>query len=477
MILEQMISEFNVKRFSSQFRFGAATAAAQIEGAVLEDGRGLSIWDMFAHTPGKIFRDQTPDMACDHYHQLEWDLGLMAELGLDSYRFSIAWSRVMPRGFGRVETLGLDFYERLVDGLLARGITPMATLYHWDLPFELQERGGWPERDTAWRFADYTEVVLNRLGDRLPLICTINEPYCICMNGHLYGTHAPGVKNMRLCHEAAATVMLAHGLAMERIRALAPKAEAGIVMNTTLARPASDSDEDKLAARLRMDWENGLFLEPMFKGQYPESFHQYVPETIPNVTDAEFKIMQAPTDFFGLNYYWPTYMKYDEKGTEQLPGSKTFAGLNKGNRGWPCVMVPPPQGKRRTSMDWMWCVAPEGLTELLVGLKEQYAIENFYITENGSAWTDSVERDGTIRDPERQIFMLEHLNAVADAIEQGVNVKGYYHWSLMDNFEWSYGYRPRFGLYYTDYDSRTRLIKESGKLYRKLINDHREQMR
>lgn len=453
-----MLSQtLDVRRFPKEFLWGVATASYQIEGAVWENGRGCSIWDTYTRTPGKVYESRNADVACDHYHRWEEDLDLMKVMGLTSYRFSVAWPRIYPEGTGRIEPRGLDFYDRLIDGVLKRGMVPMATLYHWDLPQELEDRGGWPERETAYAFADYAETVLKRLGDRLPLIVTINEPFCVCFNGYYNGRQAPGRKNMKLCHHAAATLMLAHGLAVERIRSLAPKARVGIVMNTTLARPDTDRPEDARAAELLMDWENRIFLDPIFKGRYPESFYRYVSETMPQVSDGEFKIMQAPIDWFGLNYYFPTYVVADET-----------------QKGWPLRAVEPPPGKR-TSMDWMWCVVPSGLTELLIRLKSEYGIEAFYITENGSSWPDTVTRDENgdhIDDPERQQFLLDHLNAIADAIDRGVDVRGYYYWSFSDNFEWTYGYRPRFGLYYLDYPTQRRIIKDSGLLYRRIIEEH-----
>ncbi len=450
----------DVKRFPKDFLWGVASASYQIEGAVWANGRGCSIWDTYARTPGKVYESHNADEACDHYHRWEEDLDLMRRMGLSTYRFSIAWPRIFPEGTGRIEPRGLDFYDRLLDGILKRGMVPMATLYHWDLPQELEDRGGWPERETAYAFADYTEVVLKRLGDRLPLIATINEPFCVCFNGYYNGRQAPGRKNMKLCHHAAATLMLAHGLAVQRVRALAPKAQVGIVMNTTLALPNTERPEDAHAAELLMDWENRIFLDPIFKGRYPESFYRYVPDTMPQVSEAEFKIMREPTDWFGLNYYFPTYVVAEERDEN--------AGNSK--QKWPLRAVEPPPGKR-TSMDWMWCIVPSGLTELLKHLKSEYGIEKFYITENGSSWEDTVA-NGRVDDPDRQQFLLDHLSAVADGIEQGIDVKGYYYWSFYDNFEWSYGYRPRFGLYYTDYPTQTRILKDSGFLYSQIIKEH-----
>lgn len=468
-----MEQTLNIKKFPKNFLWGVASASYQVEGAVWANGRGCSIWDTYTRTPGKVYESQNADVACDHYHRWQDDLDIMKGLGIGSYRFSISWSRIFPDGFGRVEPKGLEFYDRLLDGILERGIVPMATLYHWDLPQELEDRGGWPERETAYRFADYAEVVLKKLGDRLPLIVTINEPYCVCFNGYYNGGQAPGKKNIRLAHHAAATLMLAHGLAMQRIRAFAPKAEAGIVMNSTLALPApgADTPENREAARLLMDWENGIFLDPIFKGRYPESLYKYVPETMPKVSEEEFKIMREPTDFFGLNYYWPTFVVWDE--SKKCPA----AGMSRDGKGYekvgfPIRMVEPPEGKR-TSMDWMWCVIPSGLTDLLCRIKQEYGIEKFYITENGSSWIDKVV-DGKIDDPERQEFLLSHLGAVADAMDKGVNVKGYYYWSFYDNFEWTYGYRPRFGLVYLDYKTQERIVKDSGYLYKKIISAHQD---
>ncbi|WP_300526472.1 GH1 family beta-glucosidase [Aminiphilus sp.] len=441
----------DLKALPKDFLWGVATAAYQIEGAVWANGRGCSIWDTYCRTPGKVYEAHNGDVACDHYHRWEEDLDLMKELGIASYRFSVAWPRIFPRGCGAVEPRGLDFYDRLVDGILRRGLVPMCTLYHWDLPQELEDRGGWPERDVADHFADYAETVLRRLGDRLPLIVTFNEPYCICFNGYYNGSQAPGRKNLRLTHHAAHTLNRAHVLAMDRIRAYAPGAKAGIVMNTTLALPATDRPEDRVAAELLMDWEDRLFLDPLFRGRYPESLYRHVPESMPEIREGDLDPVRGKPDFFGLNYYFPSYVVADP------------------TRPIPLRLVDAPAGPR-TAMGW--CIVPSGLTELLLRLRDEYAIETFYITENGSAWNDVPEGD-FIHDEERQKFLVDHLDAVIEAVKQGVDVRGYYAWSVYDNFEWTFGFAKRFGLYYTDYLTQRRIPKDSARLYKRIVEEHR----
>ncbi|MBS3933596.1 MAG: beta-glucosidase [Truepera sp.] len=426
--------------FPADFRWGVATAAYQIEGAVSEDGRGPSIWDTFSHTPGKTYNGDTGDVACDHYHRWPEDLELMAQLGIQSYRFSVAWPRVLPQGIGRVNAKGLDFYERLVDGLLLRGIEPNATLYHWDLPQPLQDKGGWASRDTAQAFVAYADAVSRRLGDRVKFYATFNEPWCIAILSHEIGEHAPGSNDRRLALQVAHHVLLAHGLAMPVLRKNAPKAQHGIVLNFTPSYALDDSIEAQQAARLMDGTFNRWFADPIFKGRYPEDIWELYSELVPKVQDGDMAQIAAPIDFLGVNYYTRV----------------TFGG--------------DPGNIERTAMGWE--VFPQGLRDLLLRLQRDYSSPVMYVTENGAAYEDTL-MDGAVHDPERISYYERHLAAVQEAIGAGANVKGYYAWSLMDNFEWAKGYSKRFGLIYVDYPTQRRILKSSAKWYAELIAKHR----
>lgn len=425
--------------FPADFCWGVATAAYQIEGAVNEDGRGPSIWDTFSHTPGKTHNGDTGDVACDHYHRWAEDLELMSQLGIQSYRFSVAWPRVLPQGTGRVNAKGLDFYERLVDGLLARGIEPNATLYHWDLPQPLQDRGGWASRDTAHAFVDYADAVSRRLGDRVKFYATFNEPWCIAILSHEIGEHAPGFSDRRLALQVAHHVLLAHGLALPVLRQNAPRAQHGIVLNFTPSYALDDSTEAQQAARLMDGTFNRWFADPLFKGRYPEDIWDLYGELVPKIQDGDLAQIAAPIDFLGVNYYTRVSFGGD-------PGSI-----------------------ERTAMGWE--VFPQGLRDLLVRLQRDYGAP-MYVTENGAAYDDNLV-DGAVHDPERVRYYERHLAAVQEAIMAGADVKGYYAWSLLDNFEWAKGYSKRFGLIYVDYASQQRILKSSARWYAELIAKHR----
>jgi len=424
--------------FPPDFRWGVATAAYQIEGAVSKDGRGPSIWDTFSHTPGKTYNGDTGDVACDHYHRYSDDLELMVKLGIQSYRFSVAWPRVLPQGTGRVNAKGLDFYERLVDGLLARGIEPNATLYHWDLPQPLQDRGGWGNRDTAQAFVGYADAVSRRLGDRVKLYATFNEPWCIAILSHEIGEHAPGLHDRRLALQVAHHVLLAHGLALPVLRENAPKAQHGIVLNFTPAYALDNTEEAQQAATLADGTFNRWFADPLFNGRYPEDIWALYGDTVPEVQDGDLAQIAAPIDFLGVNYY-----------------TRVSFGGNAGN-------------VERTAMGWE--VFPQGLRDLLLRLQRDYGAP-MYVTENGAAYEDTLV-DGAVHDPERISYYERHLAAVHEAIEAGANVKGYYAWSLLDNFEWAKGYSKRFGLVYVDYPTQRRILKSSAKWYAELIAKH-----
>ncbi len=436
------------------FRWGAATAAYQIEGAVAEDGRSPSIWDTFCRVPGAIDNGDTGDIACDHYHRWPEDIGLMRRLGLDSYRFSIAWPRVLPDGTGRVNAAGIDFYDRLVDKLLEAGVTPFPTLYHWDLPQVLQDRGGWPARETAYAFAEFASVVGERLGDRVTDWFTINEPLCSAWIGHLEGTMAPGIKDLSLAIPASHHLLLGHGLATAALRAAAPgPVRIGAVLNLSPCDPASETDAD-VAAAVRADGHtNRWWLDPLYGRGYPSDMIE-VYGIEPPVRDGDLDTIAAPMDHFGLNYYFRQVV------TDDPTGDPPFARM---------VSVP----------DWTltamgWEVYADGLEQLLVRLSDEYGVRRIYVTENGSAWPDEIEPDGNVEDKDRIAYLEQHLEACLRAARHGAPVAGYFAWSLMDNFEWAYGYAKRFGLVHVDYETQRRTIKASGYRYADIIRTHRE---
>jgi beta-glucosidase len=436
------------------FRWGAATAAYQIEGAVAEDGRSPSIWDTFCRVPGAIDNGDTGDIACDHYHRCPEDIGLMRRLGLDSYRFSIAWPRVLPGGTGRVNAAGIDFYDRLVDNLLDAGVTPFPTLYHWDLPQVLQDRGGWPARETAYAFAEFASVVGERLGDRVSDWFTINEPLCSAWIGHLEGTMAPGIKDLRLAVPASHHLLLGHGLATAALRAAAPgPVRVGAVLNLSPCEPASDADVD-VAAAMRADGHtNRWWLDPLYGRGYPADMIE-VYGIEPPVRDGDLETIAAPMDHFGLNYYFRQVVTDDPTGD-------------------------PPYARMVSVPDWTltamgWEVYADGLEQLLVRLADEYGARRIYVTENGSAWPDEIEPDGNVEDKDRIAYLEQHLEACLRAARHGAPVAGYFAWSLMDNFEWAYGYAKRFGLVHIDYETQRRTIKASGYRYADIIRTHRE---
>lgn len=441
-----------MSRFPQGFLWGAANAAYQVEGAVAEDGRGPSIWDVFAHTPGKIVHGDTGDIACDQYHRLEADLDLMAEMGLGLYRFSVAWPRVLPAGTGAVNEKGLDYYDRLVDGLVARAIQPMLTLYHWDLPQALQEKGGWGDRAVADWFADYVDVVQRRLGDRIAFWNTLNEPWCVAFIGHRDGVFAPGLKDEALALKVVHHQLLAHARGTEVLRA-GGRDGIGLALNLVSEVPASDRPQD-IAATRRMDGiENRLFLDPLFRGSYPEDIvRHYVPVSdFGFVRPGDLEAIQRPLDFLGVNFYQQHITRADPADPERRTISE----------------IP---GHRRTAMNIGF--NPEGLRDLLLRVKADYTDVPIIITENGMAMSDYVDPDGRIRDSERIQFWDEHLSAVAEAIAAGVDVRGFVAWSFLDNYEWQVGYSRRYGMIYVDYRTQRRIWKDSGRWYQHVIEDN-----
>ncbi len=437
----------------ADFTWGVATAAYQIEGAVTEDGRSPSIWDTFSHTPGKVDGGDTGDVACDHYHRVPEDIGLIKRLGADAYRFSIAWPRVVPGGDGPVNKAGLDFYDRLVDGLLEAGVTPFATLYHWDLPQALQDRGGWTVRETSEHFAAYAAHVVERLGDRVKDWATLNEPLCSAWIGHLEGRMAPGLTDLTAAVRASYHLHLGHGLAVQAIRAASSDARVGIVNNLSPIEPASGSEADLAAARRADGHINRWWLDPILGRGYPQDMVEEYGVELP-VQPGDLETIAAPLDWLGLNYYFRQIVTADPDGT--APRARQ-------------VSVP---GARLTHMDWE--VHAEGLEQLLLRLTEEYGVERIFVTENGSAYEDVVAADGSVHDPERVRYLEEHLAACARAVAKGAPLAGYFAWSLMDNFEWAYGYDKRFGLVHVDYATQRRTVKSSGLRYAELVREHTE---
>ncbi|MBQ1104946.1 GH1 family beta-glucosidase [Streptomyces sp. 404i] len=437
----------------ADFTWGVATAAYQIEGAVAEDGRSPSIWDTFSHTPGTIDGGDTGDVACDHYHRVPEDIGLIKQLGADAYRFSVAWPRVVPGGDGPVNKAGLDFYDRLVDGLLEAGVTPFATLYHWDLPQALQDRGGWTVRETSEYFAAYASHVVERLGDRIKDWATLNEPLCSAWIGHLEGRMAPGLTDLTAAVRASYHLHLGHGLAVRAIRAASSDARVGIVNNLSPIEPASTGEADLAAARRADGHINRWWLDPILGHGYPQDMVEEYGVELP-VRPGDLETIAAPLDWLGINYYFRQIVTADPDGT--APHAKQ-------------VSVP---GARLTHMDWE--VHAEGLEQLLLRLTGEYGVQRIYVTENGSAYEDVVAADGSVHDPERVRYLEEHLAACARAVDKGAPLAGYFAWSLMDNFEWAYGYDKRFGLVHVDYATQRRTVKSSGRRYAELVREHTE---
>ena len=446
------------RRFPDGFLWGASTAAYQIEGAVSEDGRGVSIWDTFSHTPGNIRGGDTGDVACDFYHRMREDLDLAAELGLSALRFSIAWPRIQPSGRGPANQRGLDFYRSLVDELKAREITPVITLYHWDLPQSLEDDGGWPNRDTAERFADYAELVAGSLADAGGYWITVNEPQVIVSQGYRIGTHAPGRRDAERAAAATHTILLAHGLALARLRSVLPHGSpVGISLDIHPVRVLSAEAIE--AAKVSDAEQNRIFLDPVIHGRYPEHArdHMLPPEAL--IEDGDLELIAAPIDFLGLNYYSPHYV-----------GLGDWSDLRRNEspvQGRPGVVDVKPDDLPRTSMGWL--VDPSGLQEMLEKLDAEVPGLPILVTENGCAAEDYVGPDGTVNDLERVEFLRGHFEAAWRAVEAGVNLSGYLVWSLLDNFEWAWGYQKRFGIVFVDYGTQRRLPKRSASFYQAVI--------
>jgi beta-glucosidase len=437
-------------RFPDDFVWGVATSAYQIEGACDADGKGPSIWDHFCRQPGAIADGSDGDVACDHYHRLPDDLDLIASLGVNAYRFSVSWPRVQPEGQGAWNPRGLDFYERLVDGLLARGIQPYLTLNHWDLPAALQQRGGWAQRDTVHHFVDYALGVHARLGDRLTAIATHNEPWVISTLGHELGTFAPGEKRRASATQVSHHLLLSHARALQALRAAGCRARLGIVLNLAPVQAATDSAADLAQARLEDGRLVRWYMDPLFHGRYPADVLAFLGADAPRVEAGDMAAIATPMDFLGINYY-----------------SRTVASANGAWRA---------DGSGLALTDMGWEIYPSGLTELLLRVQRDWPVPPLYIMENGAAFRDEPVGDA-VHDPERVAYLAAHIAAVGDALAQGVPMAGYMVWSLLDNFEWASGYDKRFGLVHVDYATQQRTLKDSARWYREFLQRQRQQRR
>jgi len=456
------ISSDGVLSFPPGFTWGAATAAYQIEGGATADGRGQSIWDTFCRVPGMVRRGANGDVACDSYHRYREDVALLAGLGLTGYRFSISWPRVQPGGSGPLNQKGLDYYRALLDELAANGIGAAVTLYHWDLPQELQDAGGWANRDTAERFSDYARLMAEHLGDRVGRWITLNEPQVVASHGYRDGVHAPGITDDAAAAAATHHLLLAHGLGAQALRSVRSATPVGITLDLHTVRLADGSSPEALEqARLMTDAElNGLFLEPVLHGKYPAHARAVLLPRQDLIADGDFATICQPLDFLGINYYSPVFLRagdpddlrrYEEPAHCQLPGVVEYR----------------PADLDRTAMDWL--VDAEGLYELLVQISDAAPGLPLYITENGCAAEDYVDSAGEVNDLDRISYLHQHLDAAARAVKAGVNLEGYYLWSLLDNFEWGWGYQRRFGIVYVDFETQRRIPKNSARFYADVV--------
>ena len=433
-------------RFPHDFVWGVATSSFQIEGAAMDDGKGESIWDVFCRKPGAIADGSDGHIACDHCHRLDEDLDLIGSLGVNAYRFSVSWPRVQPLGRGPWNEAGLAFYERLVDGLLARGVAPYLTLNHWDLPQALQDRGGWASRDTVHRFVDYALGIQRRLGDRLAAITTHNEPWVIAKLGHEDGVFAPGIRDSAVAMQVSHHLLLSHGLALQALRSAGSQARLGIVLNLAPVQPATDTPADAAKARLEDGLQLRWYMDPLFRGAYPVDVLDHLGEDAPRIEPGDLAAIATPLDFLGINYYSRSVVSAGE------PFDVRRSGLPITDMGWE--------------------VCPEGLTELLLRLHRDYPVPPVFVTENGGAFRDEWV-DGRIDDRERADYIASHIGAVGAAMGQGVPMAGYMVWSLMDNFEWTSGYAKRFGIVHVDYATQRRTPKASARWYQRFLQRQR----
>lgn len=454
-----------MNKFPPDFVWGMATSSYQIEGAWLEGGKGLSIWDAFCHTPGRVHNSDTGDVACDHYHRFEEDVKLMADMGLRAYRFSLSWPRIQPAGQGKPNPDGIRFYSKLIDTLLAHNLTPWITLYHWDLPLALQiEHDGWLNPDLAKFFADYAAICFEAYGDRVKYWLTLNEPWCSAMLGHGLGIHAPGRKSRDEPYLVGHTLLRAHALAVEKYRTQFQPHQHGkiaITNNCDWRKPLTGSEADKLAAQRAVEFFLAWFADPLYSGDYPAVMRQRLGDRLPHFTDAESDLLKNSADFFGLNHYSTMYAA-DANSSPSVAAVHDNGGMTE-DQG---VVLSSDPGWEKTEMQWN--IVPWGFRKLLQWIDARYGSPDIYITENGCAMPDVVE-DGKINDQRRIAFLESYLNAAHEALTSGVHLKGYFTWSLMDNFEWGEGYAKRFGLHYVDYTTGQRIPKASAKWYAAVI--------
>jgi beta-glucosidase len=435
-------------QFPKDFIWGVSTSAYQIEGAWNVDGRGASIWDTFSHTPGKTHKGENGDTAADHYHRWPEDLKLMADLGVKAYRFSISWPRVLPNGHGPVNTAGLGFYDRLVDALIENGVTPYPTLFHYDLPQALQDKGGWPNRDTAKYFGDYADIVGQRLSDRATNWITHNEPFVTAVAGHFTGEHAPGIQDPVAAFAAGHHLLLSHGYAAQALRATGRRLNIGIALNLSPVHPATDSEDDRRAATMYDGVLNRLFLDPILKAKYPDDIQSTLGFLFPPAHAEDLPTIAQPLDFVGINYYSRSVVQHDPN--------------------FPLIQATPamPVGNEYSQM---WEIYPPGIYEIIKRVNDEYAPASILVTENGVCVPDGIDFDGRVRDERRIRYLHNHLAQVHRAAVEGIPVSGYFVWSLLDNFEWALGYQMRFGLVHVDFDSQKRTMKDSGRWYGEVI--------
>ena len=444
----------NILRFPDEFLWGASTSAYQIEGAYNEDGKGENIWDRFVRWDAHVLNGDTGDIACDHYHRMPQDVALFKKLGIPCYSFTISWTRILPEGRGQVNVKGLDFYDRLVDALLDDGIRPKATLYHWDFPQLLQDLGGWPNRDSVDWFADYAHIIFEKLADRVKFWATHNEPWVAAFLGYAAGFHAPGICDYSQAYQTAHHLLLAHGKAVQAYRQGGYNGQIGLILNLNGLIPASNSDEDRAAMQRVHDETHALFLDPVFNGEYPQALFDFIGPHKPNIQADDLQLIQQPIDFLGLNYYNTDLVAFD-----------VHAGLNKAR------LIPySAPGWGRTEMKWG--IHPAGIKGEGLHIKERYGNPDLYITENGCAMPDEPDENGFVADRDRVRYIKAHLQALHEAIQEGVNLKGYFVWSIFDNFEWERGYGPRFGLVRVNYKTLERIPKQSAYWYRDVITNN-----
>ncbi|SEG12050.1 broad-specificity cellobiase [Caloramator fervidus] len=440
-------------KFPDDFIWGVATSAYQIEGAYNKDGKGENIWDRFTSIPGNIYKNHNGNVACDHYHLYQSDINILKELGIKNYRFSISWARIFPDGYGKVNQKGIEYYRRLINALLDKGIQPAITLYHWDLPQELQDIGGWTNKKVVDYFVEYAELMFKEFGDLVPIWITHNEPWVVSILGHAWGVHAPGIKDYKIALKVAHNILLSHGKVVKLYRSMSLKGKIGITLNLSSIHSATDSEKDLLAAKIYDGFMNRWFLDAILKGSYPEDMKKLYNELniLPQFSDDDMKIINERIDFLGINYYTRSVVKYDENA---YPLKVSMLDLD----------------NPKTDMGWE--IYPKGLYELLINLHKNYDGIDILITENGAAFNDIVNYKGKVVDDYRIDYLYRHLLEAYRAICDGVNLKGYYLWSFLDNFEWAEGYSKRFGIVFVDYNTQKRIIKDSAYWYSDVIKNN-----